>query len=353
MLKYTYSLLLFILSVSCSSSRPEIEVACEAVDNFEYLIKWDVYPIIQGSVKIYNSSDPENFDTKGEPIAESPISDQAARVKINQNLHRQYFLVRFDDKYDIVTATRAPKLNYIQNFRDIGGYRNNHQKYIRWGMIYRAGSLDSMDYLSTKRLNLMGIRTLIDFRNLENFRTPPGTLHLENVINLPLSLPCEAPLCDKIKNNELLRGDAVIFMQDLNLELSEKAKSTYKSMFNQLIVEDNYPIIISGDLGKDYVGFAIALIMVALDMPKDVILYDYLLSNTYLNKRNINLDCHKYPVHVQEAITTLLSADERYLSCGLEKIIRDYGSITKYLEKELGVTQEKRNKPRQILLQNK
>ena len=118
-------------------------------------------------------------------------------------------------------------------------------------------------------------------------------------------------------------------MQDLNLELSEKAKSTYKSMFNQLIVEDNYPIIISGDLGKDYVGFAIALIMVALDMPKDVILYDYLLSNTYLNKRNVSLDCHKYPVHVQEAITTLLSADERYLSCGLEKIIRDYGSVTK------------------------
>ena len=58
----------------------------------------------------------------------------------------------------------------------------------------------------------MGIRTLIDFRNLENFRTPPGTLHLENVINLPLSLPCETPLCDKIKNNELLRGDAIIFM---------------------------------------------------------------------------------------------------------------------------------------------
>lgn len=63
MLKYTYSLLLFILSVSCSSSRPEIEVACEAVDNFEYLIKWDVYPMVQGTVKIYNSSDPENFDT--------------------------------------------------------------------------------------------------------------------------------------------------------------------------------------------------------------------------------------------------------------------------------------------------
>ena len=60
--------------------------------------------MIQGTVKIYNSSNPDNFDTKGEPIAETPISDQAARVKINQNLHRQYFLVRFDDKYDMVTS---------------------------------------------------------------------------------------------------------------------------------------------------------------------------------------------------------------------------------------------------------
>lgn len=353
MLKYIIPLsLLLTLLLSCSSSRPEIEVACEAMDDFEYLIKWELFPKKSGSVKIYCSTNPDRFDTAAEPIAECAVSDQALRIKTNRNLDRPYFLVRFLDKYDIITAARSPKMDGIQNFRDIGGYKNKNQKPIRWGMIYRSGRLETADERNIKRLNAIGVHTLIDFRRPESFQTPARTLHLNNIINLPISLSGETALCKKIKDNELRRGDAVIFMQDLNLGLSEKAQKAYRSMFNQLIVEDNYPIVISSNLGKDDVGFAIALIMVALEIPKEMILDDYLLSNNCIDKRNVYTDCDKYPAQVQEAITTLLSADERYLSCGFENIVRKYGSISKYLETELGVTPEKRSKLKQILLQN-
>ncbi|MCH5327506.1 MAG: tyrosine-protein phosphatase [Coprobacter sp.] len=353
MLKYVPLSLLLIFLYACSASQPEIEVVCEEIGDFEYLIKWELFPkITTGTVKIYRSTHPDNFDTTAEPLAECPVSDQALRIKTGRNLERACFLVRFFDKYDVITAARTPKMGNVQNFRDIGGYRNSSQKYIRWGMIYRSGQLNTADESGIKRLNAMGVRTLIDFRNPETFRMPPQTWHLDNIINLPISLPGETALCQKIKDNELRRGDAVIFMQDMNVGLSEKAQNAYRSMFNQLIVEDNYPVVISSNLGKDDVGLAVALIMEALEMPEEVILGDYLLSNSCINKRTVYSNCDKYPVHVQEAITTLLSADERYLSCGIDNIIRTYGSVAKYLETELGVTPEKRSKLRQILLRN-
>ncbi|MCP9610611.1 tyrosine-protein phosphatase [Coprobacter tertius] len=344
--------LLFLTFVSCRSTPPEIEVVCESDENFEYILKWDVYPQTEGNVKIYTSVNPDKFDIQSPPLAECPISDGSVRVTAGKNMMRHYFLLCFDHKYDKIVGIRAPKLNYIQNFRDLGGYETQQKKYIRWGKIFRSGSLDSLDYLSSRRLNLMGIRTLIDFRTTDKFRTPPGSIQLENVINLPVNTPCSYVIRDKVHNNELRRGDAIIYMQDFYMEISQHSKSAFRSMFNQLLVEDNYPVVLSSRYGKDQVGFAVALILCALDVPKQQIIDDYLLSNDLVDKRVCDIDPTNLSYDVQEAITIFMSADQRFLSYTLEKLRKEYGSINKYLEQELGLTPEKRHKLQHILLYN-
>ena len=76
-LKYLF--LLFIFS-ACSSSEPEIDIVCEIDNTPDYILKWDISPVIEGNVKIYSSVDPQNFDTENGLIAECPISDENMTV---------------------------------------------------------------------------------------------------------------------------------------------------------------------------------------------------------------------------------------------------------------------------------
>ncbi len=350
MIKYLQIFSLVLLT-ACSTSRPEIDVACEIDDNYNYILKWDLYPRLDGDVKIYRSINPDFFDTKSAPACICNINDNQVRIPDNGDLHRYYFLLRFDNKFDVVTGPRAERLKYVQNFRDIGGYKGKDNKHIRWGMIYRSGNLDSLDEMSVERLKLMGIRTLIDFRDSEDVQKPSGKLNLENVINLPGSLHYREALRTRIMNNEILKGDATVFMQDLNVALSACGKSAFKSMFNQLLVEDNYPVILSCSYGKDYTGFAVALLLAALGVQKDDIVSDYVLTNSYFDKQTVrSIDIKECNTKSQEALTKILTADPMYLTFVYSRLEKEYGSISNYLEKELGLTTEKRKHLKQILL---
>lgn len=339
-----------LIFTGCSGIQPEIQVVCETDDVFNYIIKWDVYPEIEGTVKIYASSSPDYFDTNSQPLAEANIAAGNVRLVANHSLRRQYYLIRFNNKYEKVVGTRSQKLYYVQNFRDIGGYNTLENKYIRWGMLYRSGCIDSLDVLSIKRLKLMGIRTLIDFRDTDKFKSPTRRLGLKNVINLPVEIQALSEVEKKLDNNEFLRGDASLYMQDMYVMFAEKYAETFKSMFNQLLVEENYPVIISCIYGKDCTGFAMAMLFHALNIPEESIIEDYSLTNTYFDKHSIPYDVNAYKTETQEAITTMMNADEVYLTCSLEKIKQQYGSINNYMEEELGITPEKRRKLQQILL---
>ena len=351
MLNHLKYLFLLIIFSACSSSEPEIDIVCEIDNTPDYILKWDISPVIEGNVKIYSSVDPQNFDTENGLIAECPISDENIRIHTNPTIARKYFLLRFDDKYDRIVGTRSQQFNFVQNFRDLGGYKNYDKKRIKWGMLYRSGKIDSLDNESIQRMKNLKIKTLIDFRDSQIFTLPPSSLKLENIIHMPISLYPLDMLEEKINNHEFKRGDACIFMQDLFIDLSKKATTTYKSMFNQLLMPENYPVVLTCSYGKDYTGFAVVLILSAMNIPEETILDDYLLTNQYLDKRSIDLNLVDFPLDIQEAVTALMTADEQYLNCAFKYIKRQYGSIQNYLEQELNMTPEKQKRLQEILLQ--
>ena len=110
-------------------------------------------------------------------------------------------------------------------------------------------------------------------------------------------------------------------------------------------------VVLTCSYGKDYTGFAVVLILSALNIPEETILDDYLLTNQYLDKRSIDLNLVDFPLDIQEAVTALMTADEQYLNCAFKYIKRQYGSIQNYLEQELNMTPEKQKRLQEILLQ--
>ena len=335
---------------ACSTHSPDIDVACEIDLQNNYLLKWETTPRIEGEVQVYRSTDPEHFDTAKEPVATANIQTGYTVVPDSLQTYRYYFLLRFNDRYNRIVGPRAERLKYIENFRDLGGYETKNGKQIRWGKIFRSGEFNSLTANSINRIKNMGIKTLIDFRDSEDIIKTSPELGFDNVINLPGSLHYRQNLLPRLEKEELRRGDANLFMQDLYVAMVSGSKRAFKSMFNQLLVEDNYPIVLSCINGKDYTGFAVSLLLSALDIPEDVIMNDYLLSNRYFDKRRTSFDPKNCCDETQEALSLIQSADSRFLSYARDYIRQQHGSINNYLVEELGLTPEKTRHLKHLLL---
>ncbi len=350
-MRYLQLCSLLLAMSACSTHSPDIDVVCEIDPKSNYyLLKWETMPRLEGEVQVFQSTNPDEFDTDGPPSATATIQGGYVMLPDNDPASRDYFLLRFNDCYEYITGPRAEQLKYIENFRDLGGYTTEKGRQIRWGKIFRSGEFNTITASSINRVKNMGIKTLIDFRDSEDVIKPSPELGFENIIHLPGSIHYRQNLFPRLQKEEILRGDASLFMQDFYVAMVSGSKRALKSMFNQLLVEDNYPIVLSCINGKDYTGFAVSMLLSALDIPSDVIMNDYLLSNRYFDRRRTSFDALSCCDETQEALSLIQSADQRFLSYAHTYICKQYGSIDQYLEEELGLTPDKRKQLKEILL---
>lgn len=348
---YILSIVQFFALTSCKSEAPTITAECSLNKLNNYQIKWEVYPYIDGKVDIYVSRSSYFFDTNKKPIASADIADGSITVFADHSTERQFFLLKFNNTYKHVVGTRSQQVANVENFRDIGGYKTDKDKTVRWGMIYRSGEFSHINELGIQRLKKLRIRHCYSFVYNQPFISFPETLDFIDNTNIYLDQNYYVDIKEKIVNNQLHRGDAIVFMQDVNIDFVENSKESLTLLFQQLVEENNYPLVISSQYGKDYTGFAIAMIQHVLGVSERCIYNDYLLSNQYLNKRSNRTEyITTAPITTQEAVTALLTADKRYLGVALSTIVKNYDSIDNYLTNEIGVTADMRKKLKEIML---
>ena len=95
----------------------------------------------------------------------------------------------------------------------------------------------------------------------------------------------------------------------------------------------NYPLLIHCTSGKDRTGFASALLLLAVGVPREIVLHDYNLTNQY--RRDVS---HLFgPQTPADIIALLLSAQSHYLEAALDEIERVHGSFEAFLAGPLGV----------------
>lgn len=348
MIRYLPLLLLGIFFSSCVSQSYEVQSVCEVTDVYNYIVKWEVAPLMDGEVVIYSSSDPDKFDMR-HPVARENISKGRADIVIKGSLNRRYFLLCFPDDVQTIVGVRCQKFASVQNFRDMGGYQTNDHHSMKWGKLYRSGYLDSISTIDAKRIARMKVKTLLDLRHKNFNPAPPSSTGILHYYLLPInaSRPDPLPLiyCQKFK-----RGDAILFMQDIYQDMLFTNQENLRQIFELLQDEENYPLIISCLYGNVQTSLVMALVMAAIDVPEQMILDDYILSNKYFDMRSIATIAAALPLESQDAITSMMISDERYLNSAFRLIKRRYGSINEYLEKELGVDEAARNRLKKILL---
>ena len=350
--KLSFSVSLFLLFSQCTQEKPDIRVGCEATSSGYYLLKWETFPQMEGTVEIYESSVPDSFNLYT-PIAKTEINKGFIKgVFFIQPNKRSYFKLVFNKKYEVITAERIVKMDKLFNFRDLGGYYNSNGKQIRWGKIYRSSSLVNATSQDAKILNNLGIRTVIDLRTeWERYRYPSKYL-APQIFNLPLRGNPAFFFADKILSGEKKSGDIKVYNQSAFSFLLENNSEYFIEIFDILLDVGNYPVLINCFSGRERTAVVSALILAALDIDMDQIINEYMLTNeqidvgSFMSETNIFLQDQE----IQEAFTTLFREHRGTITYSFDKLIKEYGSLDNFFNNELNLTAKKREKLKEIML---
>ncbi|MDR2954793.1 MAG: tyrosine-protein phosphatase [Prevotella sp.] len=349
-LKLLTGIFISFILYNCSP-KPTVSVSCEKDSRGNYLLKWELFPDKKDvPIEIYISDNDTLFPSAPSMIANS--SDYIAVIKnpTEDIEQRKYFRIKVGGATSAPVSNRFFELDSIQNFRDLGGYRSSDGKKIRWGKIFRSGSFSRMTFHDSLELNSLGVNTVIDLRSRDVIRQNLNRYRIADNIRLPISNNGYSSISQKVLDGMFLRGDAVIYTQDLYKDMVYNFTEEYADFFDYLCDENNYPLVYHCYLGKDQTGLATYLLMRALDIPTDVIEDDYMASKIGIDRLKSVRNVSNLSESRQEAFTMLTHTDLAYLRYAVSCIKQKSGSIDDYLLNEIKITPEKKEKLKNMLL---
>jgi protein-tyrosine phosphatase len=230
------------------------------------------------------------------------------------------------------TPARHFNLAGASNFRDLGGYPARAGRTVRWRRIFRSNHLGHVTDADIEVLRGLGLRSVFDFRGLEEREAAACRLAEIAVHSLPVEPTVVATLRERRANGERLSPDTALeVMRESYRYYVQHNTQRYRALFAHML-EDRAPLVIHCTAGKDRTGFACALILHALGVPDEVIAEDYLLTNRYYRRDpNASSDL---PDDVRQV---LASVEASFLAAAFEAVAEQYGNLETYFGDGLGL----------------
>ena len=235
------------------------------------------------------------------------------------------------------------------NFRDVGGYTAEDGRRVKKGLLFRSDELAHLSRSGRKTVAGLDLRRVYDLRSDGERKKKPNRLPEPNSIE-PIALPVYfRPLDrresrDKILSGKVERGHFSELLIEANKAFALDFIDQWRELVQSLAAPDALPAVIHCVDGKDRTGFAIAVILRAVGVPKETVMQDYLLSNLFLESRNARYAFlgsmgSLFQVRRSE-IRALLDVRREYLEAAFTAIDEQYGSFPAYLREALGLDAE-------------
>lgn len=280
-----------------------------------------------------------------------------------QGKKRIYLILAIAGQDNFIFAERTLPITGLNNFRDFGGYLGASSKRVKWGQLYRSNHLYGLKPDAEQYIKALGIKTIIDYRSINEIKTSPNTFvgekhtfHLDaSAQTAELAAQFAADPSDEDRAlvesvirdipKELVNGEGKqVLEQYRNFVLSDKSKNAYRQMLNVVLDANNSPSLQHCRGGKDRTGYGVLLIQIMLGVSEDDIIYDYMLTHDNRLERNkIKMAAYRKITDNEDVLGYLLSlidTRESFVIEILNTMKKVAGTPSNYIKQELGFTDE-------------
>lgn len=278
--------------------------------------------------------------------------------------------MQLENTIDTTAFPQSIGLTGIVNARELGGYISEDGRKVKRGVLLRTGALSGMTEADrTCLMEQYHLTDVIDFRTSFECAAAPDPV-MDPVAYHPIRIldeqgsqtagmaaaatgegfPLEK-LVEYIKSGK-------VHPEDMYVDIVQSAalKEGYRKFFECLLEHKEGALLWHCSAGKDRTGLGAAFLLTILGVNRQTVLEDYSLTNVYfqdiLKKMEIQLASFGLTEAEMEVMRAVAGGvNPAYLEKALDTIEEQYGSLEWYLEKELGITEEKRLKLQEMYLE--
>jgi len=273
-------------------------------------------------------------------VAAVSIDNRDGHITLADPGFRPCFILRDDADGSVRVAERVLPLERGSNFRDLGGYPADGGRHVRWGLVYRTAATPLLTPADVARVQALGLQTFVDLRSSEERTLAPQRLdHIPYAaVGYPISAIVGSGGSDMAT---IYKGFPALLAPHIRL------------LFRALL-SGRGSVAFGCSAGQDRTGFAAALILGVLGVPRETILSDYHLSTTARRPEfempRIDPAAHagdpvahgfaRYQQDPKSRIARpLYGADrEPLLEAALLEVEQRWGSVEGYLRDEAGIS---------------
>jgi protein-tyrosine phosphatase len=236
------------------------------------------------------------------------------------------------------------------NFRDIGGYRSGSGRALKRGLLFRSDSLAELSDADQATVHSLALRSVIDLRHDSERhqrpnRLPPQSSPRTHAIGF---FPHGSQaLMSGVRDRSLSQSEARHLLLEMYRRMPVDQAPTYARMLQIVLQPDALPCLIHCTSGKDRTGFGVAVVMLSLDVPRELILEDYLLTNHYRRDLTFMLGTDVDP----GVLDVVKAADPEFLQAAFDVIDRQCGGTQHFLRQHLGLTGRDQSRLQDLLLE--
>ncbi|MFK7933459.1 MAG: tyrosine-protein phosphatase [Saprospiraceae bacterium] len=324
-------------------------VVVEKNDDGDYKIFFDQ----EGDYKIYKGDSPAkiDWDTPFATVSGSEIKFE----KLSKD-SRLYFGITGEQLAEpVIVSERLIPLKGTLNFRDIGGIPTQDGRVVKWGTIYRSGKLADLTKRDLRYFENLGIKTILDFRNDIEIEKDPDRYPTSYDIlykQYPIGGKSGATYVAyeaKVRSGEVTGSQSKDLFIELMRQFADSVAQDFKPVLDHIQNGNTTPLLYHCTSGKDRTGFATAMILSALNVDREIIVNDYMMSNFYRFKKiKGNLFKAKLVRMDAEMLSYVMQVNEDYINAVFTVIDEEHGGIDNYLTEQFGLTEAVREQ----LIQN-
>ncbi|MBW8268364.1 tyrosine-protein phosphatase [Caldovatus aquaticus] len=244
---------------------------------------------------------------------------------------------------------RLIALEGCSNLRDLGGYRAADGRRVRFGRVFRSASLARLSEADLDALRVLGIRTVCDLRGVRESAAAPSRLPPRDppeVHPLPIEPTVGASLADLLARGRATGEDVLGLLRRAYEAYATEHLHRYRALFALLLEAPRLPLLFHCSAGKDRTGFGAALLLLALGVPRETAIEDYLATRRFW-KRELALP----PGADASAAAALLGVHRPLIERALDMAFGPYDSEEAFFAEALGLDADRLARLRDALLE--